>query len=697
MTTPTDKAVTQEELQRILAALMDIMRGNFDGQLPVADPFNPIDAIHLAINTTAEELSRRTISKEYAENILQSMVDMVIVADRDGVIRNVNGAACSVLGYVPLELIGHPLERLIDPAVFQVGVRPAPLFEDGYLRDMDLVLTAKDRAIIPVMINGSTIHGGEGKIDRVILVARDMREIRRLILEAERAAVASSIIEGMRESVMITDFDGQILLANSEFSLSSGYTRGEAIGRSIFEMGIISKRDLVTLSTVVWPRLRDEGFIKNIETTIIRKDGTRYPALTNLVITKDPGGGEEAIICASRDITERKRAEEERQELELQLQQSQKMEAIGKLAGGIAHDTNNILGAIIGSASMLDVEIAQDSPIRIDVENILNACYRGRDLTRDLLGFARKGKYTKEHVSLNEVVEETETLLRRTDLHKIAIEIDLEEKLALFEGDANQIAHALMNVCINARDAMRGDGKLTISTRNVDIDLSSDRVREGLAAGRYVQLQVSDTGAGMDRKTIERVFEPFFTTKPVGEGTGLGLSMVYGTIKNHNGAVLIDSIPDRGTTVTFLLPVQERLAPPAPDIEPEAIQEADTEGVGVLVVDDESIIRKSTKRLLSRLGYKVFLAASGLEAVEIYQADRGRIALVLLDLIMPDMDGAETFTKLREIDPEARILLCSGYSRDEKVNDLLSRNARGFIQKPFDLQMLSHEVTAALS
>ncbi len=405
---------------------------------------------------------------------------------------------------------------------------------------------------------------------------------------------------------------------------------------------------------------------------------------------------ESALEAARNEIAERQRAEEEKKQLEDQLWHTQKMEAIGRLAGGIAHDMNNVLAAIMGSASAIDSETEQGDAKREDVDNILTACTKGRDLTRDLLGFAHKGKYVNEKVSLNSVADEVRALLSRTFPKKIETEFHLDERLSCIGGDPGQIEHALMNVCINARDAMNGEGKLTIITENVSIKPSNKVTMSGLAPGEYVELKVTDTGVGMDRETLKMVFEPFFTTKPKGKGTGLGLAMVYGAIKNHGGMVDIASKVGVGTSVTFILPVDtsDALSEPASSTETTAAQ---TGSGCILIVDDEAIVRNSSSRLIRKLGYAVFVAESGQAAIDIFEKHRHDISLVLLDQIMPVMDGSETFEKLKQIDPDARILLCSGYSKDEKIDALLTAGAYGFLEKPFEINALSQELSRALS
>ncbi len=371
------------------------------------------------------------------------------------------------------------------------------------------------------------------------------------------------------------------------------------------------------------------------------------------------------------------------------------MEAIGRLAGGVAHDMNNVLGAIMGSASALEYGSNLDGDQQADIENILVACRKGRDLTRDLLGFARKGKYIKEGISLNEIAVEVCSLLSRTIPKTIKVEIDLSTEISLIEGDRNQIHHALMNVCINSIDAIDGTGTVLIKTRPLSIPDSSRATYKGVNPGEYIQMTVADTGSGIDAEAINKVFEPFFTTKPKGEGTGLGLSMVYGVIKNHGGSVTVSS-GTSGTTVTFLLP-----SAPHAELKPVVRAQAHISSYprqgSILLVDDEQIIRNAAKRLLKQMGHHVILAEGGVKAIELFDEMKDDISVVLLDILMPDMDGIDTYERLIEMEPQVNVVLLSGYSKDDRVEKLLASGAVQFVQKPFDVEALSASIRRALS
>lgn len=397
-----------------------------------------------------------------------------------------------------------------------------------------------------------------------------------------------------------------------------------------------------------------------------------------------------------KDITDRKNHEAERRKLEEQFRQSQKMEAIGRLAGGVAHDMNNILGAIMGAADLLESETSTDDDRMKDILNILAACRRGRDLTRNLIGFARKGKYVKENICINDLANEVKALLGRTISKRISTQTDLDPHLMTIEGDREQLLHALMNICINGVDAMDERGTLTLRTRNVTLDAPLTLSAETLAPGKYVEIRISDTGLGIEEQIMGNIFEPFFSTKSKDKGSGLGLPMVYGVVKNHGGAVRVRSEINQGTEVFLYLPGNPICGRDSAVLSNNQIK-GRSEVPTILVVDDESIILRSIKRLLEKLGYSVLLAENGNQAIDMYREHQDTISLVILDLIMPGMGGYEAFGKLRNIDANVRVLLSSGYSADEKVGKLLENAGTGFISKPYDMTGLAEEVKKALA
>jgi|GEM_PF-5904600 two-component system, cell cycle sensor histidine kinase and response regulator CckA len=391
---------------------------------------------------------------------------------------------------------------------------------------------------------------------------------------------------------------------------------------------------------------------------------------------------------------ERRRSEKDAADIKERLFQAQKMESLGQLAGGLAHDINNMLTAITGISSLMLDELDQQHALYADVKTILESCNRGHDLTRNLLGFARGGKYIPRRIRLDRVIDNTEQLIRRTFVKGIVLRKQVALDLHPIHADAGQISHALLNVCLNAADAMGERGILTVACKNVEVEAEQPEAGTSLVMGSYVQLSVTDTGHGMDQKTLARVFEPFFTTKPQDKGSGLGLSMVYGTINNHGGDVRIASEEGRGTTVKILLPAAQ---PPASDAPILTNPEPTVRKTGtVLLVDDERTVLKVGTRILQRIGYDTITAENGEAALKLYRQRGEDISFVILDLAMPVMDGTETFRRLHELDPKVLVLISSGYFKDTRVEQLLERGAIGFVQKPYTRNSIEVEIDKAL-
>lgn len=381
----------------------------------------------------------------------------------------------------------------------------------------------------------------------------------------------------------------------------------------------------------------------------------------------------------ARDVSDRKR-------LEAQLQQAQKMEAIGTLAGGIAHDFNNLLMAIQGYTSLMLLKTDASHPHYEKLKNIEKYVQSGAELTKQLLGFARGGKYDVRPIDVNELIHQTSQMFGRTK-KEIVIHEDYEDDLWAVEADQGQLEQVLLNLYVNAWQAMPGGGELFLETRNVTLDELSMRPYN-IPPGRYVRIRVTDTGVGMDEKTQQRIFEPFFTTKKMGRGTGLGLASVYGIIKNHNGIIEVKSKKGQGTTFEIYLPASaKRLEEKVPE-EQEILKGPGT----VLLVDDEDMIIEVGSEILKALGYEVLAAKSGNEAIDIYERHKDNIDVVILDMIMPGMGGGETYDNLKEIDPGVKVLLSSGYSINGEASEILERGCNGFIQKPFNIKALSQKL-----
>ncbi len=401
------------------------------------------------------------------------------------------------------------------------------------------------------------------------------------------------------------------------------------------------------------------------------------------------------VLVLVREVTERHRAIQQRRQFEAQLHQTQKMEALGTLAGGVAHDMNNILGGILMSAQLLADDLAEGGT-NCELADIVELCHRGRKLTSDLLGFARKGQHFRVPVEPARLADKVAGLVKRTVPRTIEIEVQPAPCRSPVLGDPDQLLSALMNLCLNAVDAMQAEGTLTIACHDETLDSAAVATAPGVEPGPFVCIEVRDTGVGMDPTTQRRALEPFFTTKPPGKGTGLGLSMAYGTALNHGGLLTIESCLGHGTTVRLFLPQAGIAAGEAPESFPAAATTVPTAGGRVLVVDDERTIRHAAERALQRAGYEVLTAENGQQAIDLCRQQQGQIDLVILDLTMPVLDGTRVFQALRAEFPDLGILLASGHSREQKAQELVDAGAVGYVEKPYELAELRRLVAKVI-
>jgi signal transduction histidine kinase/CheY-like chemotaxis protein len=397
--------------------------------------------------------------------------------------------------------------------------------------------------------------------------------------------------------------------------------------------------------------------------------------------------GRRARVAFARDVTEKKR-------LDQQLRQAQKMEAVGRLAGGIAHDFNNLLGVIIGYSEILQDGLSQNEPLSRKAAAIKGAGLRAASLTRQLLAFSRKQVLDLSVLNLNAVVTDTLKMLQRLISEDIETSVVLAPELGSIKADQGQIEQVIMNLALNARDAMPGGGKLKIETANVELDQVYTRNHPGSKVGSYVSLAIDDTGTGMDAGTLTHIFEPFFTTKEMGKGTGLGLATVYGVVKQSDGYIAVDSAPGRGTTFKIYLPrVHE--APPIPNAV-KSNQKTARGSETVLVVEDAQPLRELASELLKNNGYAVLEAANGADAIQLVERYQGLIDLLLTDVVMPGMGGRQLAEKLIPRLPKMKVLYMSGYTDDAIVHHGILEPGIALIQKPFTAETLTRKVREVL-
>jgi len=493
-----------------------------------------------------------------------------------------------------------------------------------------------------------------------------------------------TILESIEEGYFETDQKGNLTFSNEAFCKILGYPRNQLLGMNSCDY---TTPDTAEKIPRIMEQIKQTGRPEDVtDYDVIRKDGSEAALELSISLLTDKDGKPAGFRGMVRDVSQRKETEEEKRLLETQLQQAQKMESIGTLAGGIAHDFNNILMGIQGNATLMLLKIESEHPNYKKIKSIEKFVQNGTELTRQLLGFARRGKYLVKTTDLNEVIEKSSALFARTK-KEIQVHTVFHDEIWAVEVDRGQIEQALLNLYVNAWQAMPAGGDVYLKTRNVMLDSSYVKPFK-VEPGKYVEISVSDTGVGIDRKTRERIFEPFFTTKEMGRGTGLGLASVYGIIKSHSGYIDVHSEKEKGTTFTIYLPASEKEA-----VREKTVPAAMLKGTGaILLIDDEKMILDVGRELLEELGYTVLSALSGREALDIFQKNSDKIDLVIMDMIMPGMGGGETFDRLRAINPNIKVLLSSGYSVNGQASKILHRGCDGFIQKPFNLNRLAEKI-----
>jgi len=527
----------------------------------------------------------------------------------------------------------------------------------------------------------------EREIRASIEVALYKKEAERRLRESEKKY---RLLVNNIPGVTFTGYkDWSIDFTDNKIEILTGHTMEDFSSRRLKWVDIVVKDDMEKIKKIFTKALKsNKTYI--CEYRIKSKKGKIIWIQQRGQIICDDQGEILHISGVLFDISERKRAEEEKERLGARLQQVERMEAVGTLAGGVAHGFNNVLMSIQGNTSLMLVDTGASHPHRERLKNIEQSVRIAADLTGQLLGFARGGKYQLELTDLNEMVKKTSGMFGGTK-KEIKIHRRYQEDIWTVTVDQGQIEQVLSNLYVNAWQAMPGGGDLHLQTENITLD--QDYVKPfSVEPGRYVKISITDTGAGMDEETRRRIFEPFFTTKEMGRETGLALASVYGIVKNHGGIINVYSEKGEGTTFNIYLPTSEKEI----IIEEEPPEELLKGEETVLLVDDEDMIIDVGQGMFKALGYKVLTARSGKEAIEIYKANSDNTDMVILDMIMPGMGGGETYDRMRKINPGIKVLLSSGYSINGQAQEILERGCDGFIQKPFNMSQLSQRIREVL-
>jgi PAS domain S-box-containing protein len=662
----------------------------------------------VALGAYAVWLRRRVARAEevrfFLESVLNRIVDPIFVKDRQHRLVLVNDAECRLTGRSRSGLVGKtdydffPKEQVDvfwkqDDLVFETGqenVNEEVITDaDGTVRTIvtkkALYISPRAEPYIVGVIRDITERKRVEEEVRKLNEKLEQRVVERTVQLARAYRYLDEIIDSVADPLFVKDRQHRWVLLNKAFCDFVGRDRHALLGKSDYDVFPKSQADVV--------RASDEIVLNSDGENINEEEMTDFKGLLHTVVTKKvlytDDSGEKRIVGIIRDVTERKRLEE-------QLRQAQKMESVGLLAGGIAHDFNNLLTPIMGNSELLLRDLGPGNGGRF-VGEILQAATRASDLTRQLLAFGRKQMLELRTTDLGDVITRFEPMLRRTIREDIRMQVLLPTSVGVVRADVGQIEQVLMNLAINARDAIPEEGLLTIEVQNIDLDKGHVSQHLEVKPGPYVMIAVSDNGIGMDLETRERMFEPFFTTKHGAKGTGLGLSMVYGIMKQHGGSISVTSEPGKGTTFKLYLPrvsgpaaVEARNQPHAPSSIPEC------RGETILVVEDNDMVRGTACEMLRRLGYRVLAADSAEGCYRVAEGQDVAIDLLLTDVVLARSNGKEVFERLRADRTNLKVLYMSGYTSDVIVHRGVVEEGVHFIGKPLSLRALSAKIREVL-
>jgi two-component system, cell cycle sensor histidine kinase and response regulator CckA len=631
-------------------------------------------------------------SEERYRTLAESAQDSIFILDREGRTQYINHFGAVQIGVRPEEIVGKTLTQIFPAEVADNQMLALQtVFKSGKPFFHEIKIGKEiwtDVRLIPILAQS-------GQVQSVMGIARDITERKRAD-EALRKSEdkLQKLFNEAPVGYMELDAEGCITQVNLTELTMLGYTADEMLGQHVWKF-IVEEEEAEARQAIEAKLSGSTPCGKTIERTYKRKDGTPLPVMIEDVFIRDASERITGIHATIRDITERKRAEKEMADLQEQLRQSQKMEAIGQLAGGVSHDFNNLLTVIKGYCQLALLDLKENDPLWENIQEIQKAAQRAADLTRQLLAFSRRQILDLKVLDLNSLLKDTDKMLRRIIGEDIELAVLSSEDLGRVKIDSSQIEQVVFNLAVNARDAMPSGGRFTIETANVELDEEYARAHIGVIPGHYVRLSVSDTGVGMSPEVKEKVFEPFFTTKDKGKGTGLGLSTVYGIVNQSKGNIWIYSEPGHGTTFKIHLPRVEGAL--------DALHERDETdsfpkgSETVLLVEDEPSVRDLANRLLRKQGYRVLEAPNGGEALRIVRENNGeKIHLLLTDVVLPQMGGKELADKLKILRPDIKVLYTSGYTDYAIVHHGVLDSGTHFLQKPFSLKTLSHKVREAL-
>lgn len=634
-----------------------------------------VDAINEMNSDLFQKIEALRNSEEKSRTIIESSADAIFITDRNGGYVYVNKTASDLLGYTEDELTELNIrdisleERVeIEKQRFQKVLNGEILFAETSLR-------RKDGSAVPVDMNVVLLPNG--------LILGSCRDItKRKLAEKELGRLQnylSNIINSMPSVIIGIDVDGKITQWNKRAEISTGVPAGDALGKQLSHVLPQRERDMANIMESIRTKQIKTDFNRPKQS----EEGQKYESYTIFPLITN---GVEGAVIRIDDVTKE-------YNIVRKLNQSQKMDAIGQLAGGIAHDFNNMLTGIMSAAQLLrspKQNLNEKGLTYVDM--ILTSSNRAAELTAKLLQFGREESLAFSDIDLHKIIDDVLAIFKSTLDKKISLEVINESDDTILKGDASAIQNAIMNLGINASHAMPDGGTIQIKTKNIWLEKNyCDASVFDITPGKYMEIEIRDSGTGIPLEHIKKIFDPFFTTKEQGKGTGLGLSSVYGTIQIHHGAITVYSEEGTGTVFHIYLPCSKKTATPSVS-DNELIP-----GTGkILLVDDEAIIRTTGQSMLEDLGYETTLASNGREALEIYKKEDSPFDLVILDMIMPEMNGTEAFNGMKEYNKDCKVIIASGFTKDENIDELKKLGLAGFIRKPFRMSELSKLISEVL-
>jgi len=650
--------------------------------------FNSDDEIS-SVAVIAQDITERHRAEQSllnTKNMLEALIEAsplpMFDLDQEGKVSTIwNSAAEKIFGWNRKEVMGKAVPLIPEQHSERFNEICDEIGGGSSIMEVELVCVQKSGSTLDVSMSGAPVRNAAGDVVGIMVILVDVTERK----QAERQLQKFKLgIERSGEAIFTTDADGVIEYVNPTFTKIYGYTKQEAIGRTPRLIQSGQYRDV--FYEQFWQNiLQKKVVVREIVNKTKSGEVVTVQSSTNPILDRE--GDILGFLAIQRDITEQKQLEE-------QFRQAQKMESIGRLAGGVAHDLNNLLTPIRGYAELLTIKIREDTSLLGYAQQIHHAADRAKDLTQQLLAFGRKQTLKMEEMNIAEGIRKFESILRQTIREDIDLKFDLDEEDGYVKIDQSQIGQVLMNLAINAQDAMVEGGVLTVETANIELNEEYTRRHPELEPGRYVLVTVSDTGEGIDKETIPHIFEPFFTTKSDTEGTGLGLATVYGIVKQHKGHISVYSEIGYGTTFRIYLPRIESI-----EQEKQVVGQTTRKYVGdetILITEDDDMVRNYVASLLIDQGYKLLEASNAEVALGIVEEQGEEIELLITDVIMPQVNGRDLYEKVSQLYPDMRVLFISGYTNEVIAKHGMLEPDVNFLQKPFSNKQLTEMVRQIL-